>query len=211
MTMTGLGAKNAAGRRRSRMLWLTAIAALILSWAGQSKAELIVNGGFETGNFSGWSVNSFATSVQSDYGGFLPYSGNYFASLGNIGGLGSLRQTVSTSAGATYLLSMRLGSDGETPNAFRVDWNGTTVYDQTDLPSTSGTYQLLSFYVLGTGSDTLTLYNRDDLGYLALDNVSIVPEIDPATGGSALSLVAGVIAMIEQRRRRGSTSAAPAA
>jgi hypothetical protein len=29
-----------------------------------------------------------------------------------------------------------------------------------------------------------------------------VPEIDPATGGSALSLIAGVLAMIEQRRRR---------
>ena len=31
---------------------------------------------------------------------------------------------------------------------------------------------------------------------------SPVPEIDPATGSSALSLVAGVLAMIEQRRRR---------
>jgi len=31
---------------------------------------------------------------------------------------------------------------------------------------------------------------------------SAVPEIDPAIGGSALSLVAGVLAMIEQRRRR---------
>jgi hypothetical protein len=30
-----------------------------------------------------------------------------------------------------------------------------------------------------------------------------VPEIDPATGASALSLVAGVLAMVEQRRRRG--------
>jgi len=29
-----------------------------------------------------------------------------------------------------------------------------------------------------------------------------VPEIDPATGGSALSLIAGVLAVIEQRRRR---------
>jgi len=33
-------------------------------------------------------------------------------------------------------------------------------------------------------------------------SASAVPEIDPATGGSALSLVAGVLAMIEQRRRR---------
>jgi len=31
---------------------------------------------------------------------------------------------------------------------------------------------------------------------------SPVPEIDPATGGSALSLVAGLLAMVEQRRRR---------
>ena len=31
---------------------------------------------------------------------------------------------------------------------------------------------------------------------------SAVPEIDPATGSSALSLIAGVLAMIEQRRRR---------
>jgi len=30
-----------------------------------------------------------------------------------------------------------------------------------------------------------------------------VPEIDPATGSSALSLVAGVLALVEQRRRRG--------
>ncbi len=29
-----------------------------------------------------------------------------------------------------------------------------------------------------------------------------VPEIDPAMGTSALSLVAGVLAMLEQRRRR---------
>jgi hypothetical protein len=43
-------------------------------------------------------------------------------------------------------------------------------------------------------------------GVLAAVNVvavpNAVPEIDPATGGSALTLVAGVLAMIEQRRRR---------
>ena len=38
---------------------------------------------------------------------------------------------------------------------------------------------------------------------LIVPTPSSVPEIDPATGGSALSLVAGVLAMIEQRRRRG--------
>ncbi|MEN9667779.1 MAG: hypothetical protein RLZZ326_4142 [Planctomycetota bacterium] len=41
--------------------------------------------------------------------------------------------------------------------------------------------------------------------YMMLNDVVLtaaVPEIDPATGGSALSLVAGMLAMIEQRRRR---------
>lgn len=42
----------------------------------------------------------------------------------------------------------------------------------------------------GATADSLTL------------NIAAVPEIDPATGGSAFSLVAGVLAMIEQRRRR---------
>jgi len=43
-------------------------------------------------------------------------------------------------------------------------------------------------------------------GYETTPNTAItvraVPEIDPAAGASALSLVAGVLAMIEQRRRR---------
>lgn len=42
----------------------------------------------------------------------------------------------------------------------------------------------------GATADSLTL------------NIAAVPEIDPAMGSSALSLVAGVLAMIERRRRR---------
>jgi hypothetical protein len=41
--------------------------------------------------------------------------------------------------------------------------------------------------------------------------IVVVPEIDPAKGSSALSLVAGVLAMIEQRRRRGAASTSLAA
>lgn len=47
-------------------------------------------------------------------------------------------------------------------------------------------------------------YSVDSAGgwIIATAPPSGVPEIDPATGSSALSLVAGVLAMIEQRRRR---------
>jgi len=42
----------------------------------------------------------------------------------------------------------------------------------------------------------------NDAWILGTATPSAVPEIDPAMSGSALSLVAGVLAMIEQRRRR---------
>ena len=47
-------------------------------------------------------------------------------------------------------------------------------------------------------------YSPSNNGVLTIGTAtpSGVPEIDPAMGGSALSLVAGVLAMIEQRRRR---------
>jgi hypothetical protein len=46
------------------------------------------------------------------------------------------------------------------------------------------------------------------VGEYVAPSTSSVPEIDPATGGSALSLVAGVLAMIDQRRRRRGSAAA---
>jgi hypothetical protein len=71
--------------------------------------------------------------------------------------------------------------------------SGTGLYANSNFSRTGGTWtsrigdQLLSFSELS--------------GRLSISG-SAVPEIDLATGSSALSLVAGVLAMIEQRRRR---------
>ena len=75
-------------------------------------------------------------------------------------------------------------------------------------------YEFLSFYTKSSttsGSPTIgtqnliidgTGYNESIRGTVVTTDPAAVPEIDPAMGGSALSLVAGVLAMIEQRRRR---------
>jgi hypothetical protein len=55
--------------------------------------------------------------------------------------------------------------------------------------------------VYGVYADGSTVYAAT-AGGLSIATIAAVPEIDPVTGGSALSLVAGVLAMIEQRRRR---------
>jgi hypothetical protein len=71
--------------------------------------------------------------------------------------------------------------------------SGTGLYANSSFSRTGGTWtstigdQLLSFSEL-TGRLSFA--------------IAAVPEIAPATGGSALSLIAGVLAMIEQRRRR---------
>ncbi len=58
----------------------------------------------------------------------------------------------------------------------------------------------------GQDPDSMTRYDNKTfkMSILATNSApdNSVPEIDPSTGGSALSLVAGVLAMIEQRRRR---------
>ena len=63
----------------------------------------------------------------------------------------------------------------------------------------------------GSGPSPVSFWEQQDLTFplttvdgwvIGTVSPSAVPEIDPATGSSALSLVAGVLAMIEQRRRR---------
>ncbi len=172
----------------NRLCPLLLALALLSTTSIPARAGLITNGGFETGDFSGWSVFADFTTVTQYLDGFSPHSGNYFAALGNGGGLGVLSQTVNSAPGQEYLLSMFLGSDGSTPNEFAVEWNGTTLFDATNLGDTRGNgdqYNALSFLVQGTGNDTLTLLERNDLGYLALDDVSLSAVPEP----SSLSLL----------------------
>jgi hypothetical protein len=143
---------------------------VLLGSAGPARANFVVNGGFETGNFSGWaqSGNSGFTFVSAND----PHSGNYAAWLGPVGSLGYLSQTVATTPGASYNLSFFLASDGSTPNDFQVHFGGTTVFNQTNIPAQGYTdYQLT---VAATSSSTVLQFGfQNDRGFLQLDDVSL--------------------------------------
>lgn len=148
--------------------------------------ELVQNGGFETGDFTGWTVlnNDGYTFVDNGSQSIPPHSGSYLAVLGqsSAGGLCTIAQTLATSPGQTYLLSLWLDStsiNGGVPNEFSVSWNGNVLLDQANI-LTSGWTNLL-FIVTATSSSTVLQFGEsDDAWYLGLDDVSVLP-LPPTT------------------------------
>jgi hypothetical protein len=143
---------------------------------GQS---LVQNGGFETGNFTGWtqSGNTAYTAVYSGNSLFV-HSGTYGLGAGPSGSLGYLSQTLPTFAGQKYLLSLWLDSPNLsgtlTPNEFSVSWNGSKIFDQVNIGKIGWTN--LQFVVTAASAGTVLQFGyRDDPYYLGLDDVSVTP------------------------------------
>lgn len=171
--------------------------------------NLIANCGFETGDFTDWSVKYdpavtaadqetvVTSTVTNPPNTYSPHSGTYFALLGAIGGFGHLSQTFTDAGGEPLTVSFWLASDG-TSNSFSVDFDGTPVSIPglgTNIPEQG--YTEYTFVATATGTDTLTFNERDDTGFLSLDDVSAVPE--PA---SAAVLGTGILGFILARRRK---------
>jgi hypothetical protein len=140
---------------------------------------LVQNGGFETGDFTGWtqSGNTGYTTVSSGSSQFA-HSGTYGARMGPVGSLGYLSQTLPTVAGQNYLLSLWLDSPNTsgtlTPNEFSVLWNGSKIFDQLNIGKIGWTN--LQFVVTATSSSAVLQFGfRDDPYYLGLDDISVTP------------------------------------
>ncbi len=155
----------------------------------QPGAPLLQNGGFETGDLTGWILNgnSYVNTVSGRYtynsgtasNPFFttinPHSGNYEALLGQPHSQAFLSQNIPTAPGQLYILSLWMDSpDGSKPNEFSVAWNGNSLYDRSNLPKLGWTK--LTFVVTASGGiSTLAIGGRDDPTLLGLDDVSLVP------------------------------------
>ena len=143
---------------------------------------LVLNGDFESDDFTGWTLggDAFDYSFVDDgtgFGGYVitPHSGICAAALGTLSSSGSISQTLATTAGAGYLLSLWLDSpDGATPNEFLVSWNGHTLFDQSNIGAIGLTN--LQFAVRATGTSTVLQFRfQNEPSYFGLDDVSVVP------------------------------------
>lgn len=166
---------------------------------GQS---IVQNGGFETGDFTGWTLfgntivgNSVYNIVISD--DFFPgvtHSGNFGAFLGQGSFVATLSQNLPTQPGQLYQLSFWLNNPiADTPQIFGAQWDTTNVLlALTNPPVLDWTnYQ---FLVTATTTNTpLLFFERNDPNYYGLDDVTVTPV--PPVAFSTAALTGGNLEM----------------
>ena len=186
-----------------------------------AQAQLVANGGFETGDFTGWTVggnaNQGAASDTFVFGG--PHLGDYAAWLGTPTSDGTLSQDIATAANEKYTISYFLSVDadpinGSTPNDFSASFGGQPLFSGTDLMVTQlaprfydpADYTEYTFSAVATGPTSTLLFGfRDDNSEFRLDDVSVtdagpVPEAS-TTVSLGLLLALGLGGVIAAKRK----------
>jgi PEP-CTERM motif len=169
--------------RLTKMVSVLAATGFALGVSGLASANIVANGSFETGDFTGWtqSGNTGFTGVECPGVGFAgPGDGACDAFFGPVGSIGTITQNLTTVAGVRYEIAFDFDPDGGTPSSFSATFGGTTLTSLNNPPDTP--YQVLRFQATATGATTALSFNfRDDPGFLKLDSVAVAQAPEPGT------------------------------
>lgn len=165
--------------RQKALVAVSALALVLLVGAPTAFASpnLLNNGSFQSGDFTGWTEGGNFEDTEVVSGPFYVYAGGqdmdgFYTVMGPVGSDGTLSQTFATTAGTQYTFSFWLASVGDDPSDFSATWDGVPVLSLSD-PNTGANWSQFTFTETGTGSDTIQFSFRDDPAYIALDNVSV--------------------------------------
>jgi hypothetical protein len=193
-----------------------------------SAGNLINNPGFETGDFTDWTITGETTydvpPVVTVYGidhcGFgctvnLFHSGYYGAWFGSVENPTYMTQTIATVPGASYDLSAwvmmydNISEEDEWDNEFRIWWNGSELLQITPfvfplIDSDPFNYGFGGFngLVAEFATTDVTFGFRNPNGFWAIDDISVTPSAVPEPS-SILLLCTGlsVLGLVVRRKK----------
>jgi hypothetical protein len=157
------------------ILGLVLIGLAGLARADSVTAELVTNGGFETGDFTGWLITPAADGGSSINVVDSAHSGIYSAGFGAFDTLDdTITMALATNPGSLYTLSFWLSHpfDDDTQSNFTATWNGNILLSQ----SNSGNFEWTQYtftevatgavaYISFAGYDAPAMYYLDDVSF----------------------------------------------
>jgi hypothetical protein len=180
----------------------------VASSHNQARAvNLVINGGFETHDFTGWTqtnADPFNSAVICGGGGALGSS--CFAEFGLDSSVIGISQNLTTIPGASYVVDFWFFHFSGTPSSFVATFDGNTLLSLTN--PTTAPFTEFSFVVTAAGTTaTLAFAFHDDPGVLLLDEVSVSQTPIPAALPLFVSGL-GALGLIGWRRKKKAALAA---
>lgn len=180
-------------------------AAMLFALATTSAHAQVVNGGFETGTFAGWTQTGDTGFTGVDP--FVARTGSFGAFFGPTA-VGGISQSFATAASTVYRVSFSLSlTDSAQPNSFSWSWNGVNQAPSFSNAAAFG-YTDFSSFVSATGALSTIAFNfANPQSFWLLDNVAVtvsaIPEMPVnALLGAGLLLIAATAKQSAKRRTR---------